>query len=274
MFFFLKNFYKKKRISFFLSTKKQHKNIIKKFFKKINFFYDYKWKRGSITNFNEVSSNIKKKPDIIYIVDPVKNISVVREAAKKKIKTIIFGDSHYIYKNYDYFIPMNDDSENSLIFILKQIYLLFKKIEISKYYKNNKKYFFFKLKNLIVKFFFTSDLFTKKKYFYYKINKIIKYFKYHKINKIRKEIKFISNLYNEKIIIKGFIKFNNKNILIHDNKMVCVSNIKKTFLMLHILANTRNIFNYFFKEKLFFYNSNLKRYIKREKNKIIIKLIR
>ncbi|MGX7589472.1 30S ribosomal protein S2 [Candidatus Vidania fulgoroideorum] len=252
LFYFLKIFYKKKRISLFVSTKKNHKNIINFFFKKINFFYKFNWVRGSITNYK-----LKNKlPDIIFIFDPIKNFSIIKEAKKKSIKVVIFGDSHYVYKNYDFFIPINDDSEKSIYFILNQLYLLLKRIEINKYYIK-KNYYFFEYKNFLLKIKKFSDLFLNKKYFNYKIKKLINNLKKKNIFEVKKNIKFLSNFYNEKIKIKGFKKFN--NFFLHNNKYLCVSNFNKKKIMINIISNI----NYIFKN---FYYKNLK--------KIVIKLVR
>lgn len=229
LFFFLIKFYKKKRISLFVSTKKQHEIIINKYKKKINFYFLSKWNCGTITNINQISK-IKKIPDIIFVFDPVKNFSIVREAIKKQIIIVIFSDSHYPYKNYDFYIPINDDSEKSLDFVLKNIYLLLKKIEIKNYYKHKKNYYFFKNKKKIIRIKMSTDFFLRKKYFNYKIKQVINLASNRKIQLLKKKLKYISNFYNEKIKLIYYIKVNKQNkFYLHSNKILCVANSKNGY---------------------------------------------
>ncbi|MGX7582529.1 30S ribosomal protein S2 [Candidatus Vidania fulgoroideorum] len=270
--FFLKNFYLKKRVTIFLSTKYQHIKIMKKFSKKINFFFLYKWKRGTLTN--DKIKDIKDNVDIIFLFDPLKNISIVNESFKKKIKIVVFGD-HYINKNFDFCIPINDDSECSLFFVLNQIYLLLKKIEILKI--ENKNIYFFNIKNKIIKIKIFSDFFIKKKYFLYKLKNIINFLNRKNIIKIKESIKYISNFYNEKILIKGYKKI--KNFFIINKNFVCLSNYNNlNFLIFHVILNIKNIFNNYFNKYFITKNyKNIKEYIKKKKKKnkkIILKILK
>ncbi|WP_458659043.1 uS2m family ribosomal protein [Candidatus Vidania fulgoroideorum] len=288
LFFFLTMFYKKKRVSLFVDTNKNHSDIIKKFFKKINFYFVInKWKNGSITNFNRVIKNYKKNngnifkmnknPDIIFITDPVKNFSIVKEANKKNIKIVVFSDSHYPYKNIDYYIPMNNDSEKSIIFFLRQLYFLLKKITIKYYYKNNNSIFIINKKykkDIVFIKIKTINSLINKKYFIYKIKKV---FKILKKNKNKNEIKnifiYLSNFYNEKIFFLGykikkicnFFNYNNKKIVLVYSK----KNKNLQELMMHIISMHKKILeNTFYKKFINNFYKNMYDYIKKSGDKI------
>lgn len=64
--------------------------------------------------------NMKKTPDILFVIDAVKEHIAVKEA--KKLGMTIVGplDSNCDPDDFDYFIPANDDAMRSIILILKE----------------------------------------------------------------------------------------------------------------------------------------------------------
>ncbi|MGX7589334.1 uS2m family ribosomal protein [Candidatus Vidania fulgoroideorum] len=217
----IKKCYKNKENIFLISTKKNHSKIIKRFCKKIRFYYVCKkWINGTLTNFKNVKKrefdskngnyiNIKKKPKLFIIIDPNKNKSAFKEISKRNFKTIVITDTH-IYNRKTTIIPMNDDSELSIIFFFKIIYYFLKKIKISNFYKNKGYYYFFKnfKKNIIViKIKTKSNNYFKNNYFKYIIEKILDY----KKNNITYNLKKLSNYYKEIISIISYKNIKKKN---------------------------------------------------------------
>jgi len=63
-------------------------------------------------------SNVKKIPDIIFIVDTHKETAVVREALSLNVKIVGIVDSNSDPSVVDYPIPMNDDASKALYYVL------------------------------------------------------------------------------------------------------------------------------------------------------------
>ncbi|MGX7576487.1 30S ribosomal protein S2 [Candidatus Vidania fulgoroideorum] len=279
LFFFLKKFFKKKKKILIVDTNKNHEYIYNSLSKKLDIYYTTKWKPGYITNFIKNTIGKKKKlfsyPDIVFIIDTNKNKVALKECIKKKIINVSITDSNYI-KETDYFLPMNDDSETSIGFFIKQLIYFLNKIDLHNRLKKKKYYIFHKKYNkyiYVVKIKKESELYLDKKYFNYCINKIIFYFIKKKKKNILKKLKKVSNYYNEKIKIIGFKKIRNKNLQSynHNNKFIIfIKNFNKpskTFLY-HIVFNLINLFtNKFFYNSINYKYSNIISYIKKKKIK-------
>ncbi|MGX7586198.1 30S ribosomal protein S2 [Candidatus Vidania fulgoroideorum] len=278
LFFFLKIFLKKKKIILFVDTKNNHKYIYKELSKKFHIYYEINWKPGFLTNFKKNTIGVKRKlkclPDIVFVIDTNKNKVALKECLKKDIISVSLTDSNYI-KGTSFFIPMNDDSESSIIFFINQFIILLKKIDVSN--RLNKKNYVFDKK--IGKFIYflkikkKSDLYVKKKYFLYCMSKILKLFQKNKKDKILNTIKKVCNYYNEKIKILGFKKYYNKNLKYynHNNKFIVLIEFIKNpsnILLYHIVFNLKNLFgNYFFYNPINLKYSNILNYIRKKKIK-------
>ncbi|MGX7577172.1 30S ribosomal protein S2 [Candidatus Vidania fulgoroideorum] len=114
------NFIKKNNIKLFNSllicSKKKINFFIKKKVRKI--FFLEKWKGGNFTNKIMNFKNIK----IIFIIDYKYHKIVYNELIKSNIKLIFLSDNIINNLNKNFFIPLNDDSVISILYILKIIF--------------------------------------------------------------------------------------------------------------------------------------------------------
>ncbi|MBD3330304.1 30S ribosomal protein S2 [Candidatus Peregrinibacteria bacterium] len=62
-----------------------------------------------------------KAPDVVFVLDPVRDDIVVKEANKSKIPVVAFTDSNADPDLIDYPIPANDDALKALDFMLDKI---------------------------------------------------------------------------------------------------------------------------------------------------------
>ncbi|MGX7582810.1 30S ribosomal protein S2 [Candidatus Vidania fulgoroideorum] len=280
LFSFLRIFLKKKRTILFVDTKKNHSHIYESMSINYDIYYTKKWKPGYITNFRKNKIGEKKKllkiPDIVFIIDTSKNKVALNECIKKKIFNVSITDSNYVKKT-NFFIPINDDSETSIIFFLNQLFYILKKVDVYKRINKNNIFIFekkFKKYILLLKLKKYSDYYINKKYFKHCIDKILINYYNKKIKDLKNIINKLSNYYNEKFYIIGFKKLlikktyyynhnNNYVILIKFNKN------KSSNLLYHIVFNIKNLFcRNFFLNTINYNYSNIVNYIKKKKIKI------
>ncbi len=65
--------------------------------------------------------NVSKLPDVVVIFDIYKDETCLREAIRKKIKTVAVCDTNTDPSKVDYPIPANDDAISSIKYILEKI---------------------------------------------------------------------------------------------------------------------------------------------------------
>ena len=66
-------------------------------------------------------TGVEKSPDVIFVVDVKKEISAVKEAARKGVVVIGIVDSNSDPDLVDYVIPMNDDAAKAVEYILDKV---------------------------------------------------------------------------------------------------------------------------------------------------------
>lgn len=168
---FVYNLGKNGGVLLFVGTKKQAKDITEDLAKKVGAPYlSTRWIGGFLTNFDEISKNIKKLketkeqkekgelskytkkeqllidrrvmqlerdlggvsdlnqiPDAIFVVDAVRDLTAVKEAARvsssggKKVTVVAIADSNSDPSLMDYPIPANDDAIKSIKIILETV---------------------------------------------------------------------------------------------------------------------------------------------------------
>nr|AIS35834.1 ribosomal protein S2 [Epipogium aphyllum] len=97
--------------------------IAEKFFNKINYLKTYAFFKY---NFNGIKY-MKKLPDIIILVDHNEYFKIIKECSLLRIPIIVFIDINYYPYISDFYIPSNDDTIDSIKFILtKLIYAICK----------------------------------------------------------------------------------------------------------------------------------------------------
>ncbi len=80
----------------------------------------YKEMEGLKKNF-EGTREMKKVPDIIFVVDMVKDKLAIKEAKMRDITVVGIADTNVDPTVADYFIPANDDSISAVSYILGKI---------------------------------------------------------------------------------------------------------------------------------------------------------
>ena len=65
--------------------------------------------------------NITRPPDMLFVVDSVRDNIAIREARRLKIPVMSIADSNSNPDHIDYFIPGNDDAVKSLTYFLERI---------------------------------------------------------------------------------------------------------------------------------------------------------
>lgn len=148
-----------------IGTKRQAKNVIKKYAEQNDIPYiNSRWVGGTLTNWGQVNKSLKKlndirdglknnkfahytkkervllerkavrlerlfggiaklkkAPDILFVVDPTREITAVKEAKAKGVEVFALADSNADPDNLDYLIPGNDDANRSIEVIIKQV---------------------------------------------------------------------------------------------------------------------------------------------------------
>ena len=116
---------KNKKKFLFVSTKKQHSEIVENIAKETNnYFVNFRWLGGMITNWNTVKNSINtlnNYENILNSEDTVFTKKELSDIEKKKIrldKTLGIVDTNCDPEIIDYPIPANDDGVKSVQFIL------------------------------------------------------------------------------------------------------------------------------------------------------------
>lgn len=65
--------------------------------------------------------NMSTRPDVVFIVDVVRDAIVVKEASKLKLPIVAFVDTNSDPRKIDYPIPANDDALKSLTYLFAKI---------------------------------------------------------------------------------------------------------------------------------------------------------
>ena len=81
------------------------------------FYINTKWISGSLTNRSQVIRNSSLLPDLIILLDPMRNRAVLTEAFLECIPTIAICDTPCDPREVTYPIPANDDAFSSVAFI-------------------------------------------------------------------------------------------------------------------------------------------------------------
>jgi len=71
-----------------------------------------------LERFFQGISNLKKVPEILFVVDTHKESSAIKEATRSKVSIVGIVDSNSDPDEIDYPIPMNDDASKALIYVL------------------------------------------------------------------------------------------------------------------------------------------------------------
>jgi small subunit ribosomal protein S2 len=110
----------RKRIDYYISLlQKRESGEFNKYTKKEKARIDLRIKELS-KKFDGVV-NLKRLPDIIFVLDMKKDRLAINEAKKKGIKVIGIADTNVNPELADYFIPANDDAISSVKYILDKI---------------------------------------------------------------------------------------------------------------------------------------------------------
>jgi small subunit ribosomal protein S2 len=124
----------------FVGTKKQTQDIIENYAKECGMPYiRNRWLGGILTNFKTIYARTKriseienirdmtKLPDLLFVIDPHKEIIAVAEAKKLGIPVVGIVDTNCDPDNVDFVIPGNDDAIRSCSLITGVIAMAVKK---------------------------------------------------------------------------------------------------------------------------------------------------
>ena len=103
----------------FVSTKKQASEAIAEVAKDTDqYFVNYRWLGGMLTNWGTISNSIKKlkklETDLVFVIDTNYESLAIAESAKLGIPIIAILDSNSNPDNIDYPIPGNDDARRAI----------------------------------------------------------------------------------------------------------------------------------------------------------------
>lgn len=85
------------------------------------FYINTKWISGTLTNRSQVIRNSSLLPDLIVLLDPMRNRAVLSEAFLESIPTIAICDTPCDPREVTYPIPANDDAFSSIAFISRTL---------------------------------------------------------------------------------------------------------------------------------------------------------
>ena len=149
----------------FVGTKNQSRDIVEEQAKAVGAPYlTFRWIGGFLTNFEEISKNIKKlkelkqqkekgeltkytkkeqllidrkvqkmikdfsgvlnletTPDVLFVIDAVRELTALKEAQRKGIKVVAIADSNCDPSLIDYPIPGNDDAIKSIKILVETV---------------------------------------------------------------------------------------------------------------------------------------------------------
>merc|ERR1712021_303857 len=98
----------------FVSTKKQASEAIAEVAKETDqYFVNYRWLGGMLTNWGTIS-DMKKTPDLVFIIDTNYESLAIQESVKLGIPIIAILDSNSNPDGIDYPIPGNDDARRAI----------------------------------------------------------------------------------------------------------------------------------------------------------------
>ncbi len=110
----------KKRIDYFNDLEKQkQEGELKKYTKKERGQFDLEL--GRLEKKFQGIKNLKKLPDIIFVLDIVKDALAIKEAKSRGVTTIGVCDANSDPSSVDWSIPANDDSVSSIKYILNKL---------------------------------------------------------------------------------------------------------------------------------------------------------
>ncbi|MFH1445651.1 MAG: 30S ribosomal protein S2 [Nanoarchaeota archaeon] len=70
---------------------------------------------GTITNYSYKGFY---EPDVVFVIDPLVDEQVIKEAKKKRVPIVAFCDTFNTAKDIDYIIPMNNNGKKALATVL------------------------------------------------------------------------------------------------------------------------------------------------------------
>lgn len=76
---------------------------------------------GRLQRFFDGIRNLKGKPDALFIIDPVREANVVKEAQIVEVPTIALVDTNGDPREVDIAIPANDDAMGSIKLIVDMV---------------------------------------------------------------------------------------------------------------------------------------------------------
>merc|ERR1739848_891164 len=102
----------------FISTKKQASEAISEIAKSTGqYFVNYRWLGGMLTNWGTISNSIKKIqkiPDLVFVIDTNYESLAIKESIKLGIPIIAILDTNSNPEGIDFPIPGNDDARRSI----------------------------------------------------------------------------------------------------------------------------------------------------------------
>ena len=116
----------RKRIDYYLNLKSQFESgEINKYTKKE--ISEYKKDLVKLARVYEGVAEMRKKPDVIVVLDAVVDRLAIEEAGKAGVGVVALADSNANPDGIDFIIPGNDDSVDSIKFVLNEMITALKK---------------------------------------------------------------------------------------------------------------------------------------------------